>query len=175
MFFTARKQMTRSLFAITEDFVELERRLDALDENAEAVELLQWMTELSAEQSAKIDAYCWVIKKLEAEQETARKIAQEFSEKKMARERKIDMLKRMLMGHMQATGNRKLLGEKFTIAIQKNGGSTPVVIPDETQIPKEFLAVKYMPMKDAIRERLERGEYVPGASLGERGESLRIK
>jgi hypothetical protein len=169
----------RSLFDITEDFVELEAKIDAVDDSSDDLEamsqLLEWMTDLSNERAEKIDAYCWFIRKLQAESETAKQVALEFREKANQRENKVEMLKSLVMQHMKTLGHPKLFGKKFTVAIQKNGGSIPVEIIDEDALPDSVCELKRIPLKTAIRTLMESGVNIPGARLGERGESIRIK
>jgi hypothetical protein len=161
-----------TLYELTEDFIELEARLDVADINDEA--LLEWMNELSNARQDKIDAYCWLIRKLEGEVNAAEKIEFEFSEKARSRRNKIFRLKDAIKQHMQATACDKLIGKQYTVALQKSGGVAPVNIDPES-VPRELCQVKYIPDREVIRVKLERGEYVPGASLGERGHSVRIK
>lgn len=169
----------RSLFDITEDFAELEARLNHLDEIGDDVEalsqLLEWMQDLSSERQQKVDAYCWMIRKLTAEAETAKQVASEFRDKAQVRENRCEMMRTMLYQHMKALGHVKIIGQKFTVAIQKNGGSIPVEIIDEDALPNELCEVRRVPNKTQIRVALESGKEVPGALLGERGESVRIK
>lgn len=169
----------RTLFEITEDFAQVESKLEALDDldnDAEAMsELMQWMTDLSNERAAKIDAYCWLIRKLESEADTAKQIAIQFREKADQRSNKVEMLKSLIMQHMKTLGHPKLFGKQFTVAIQKNGGSLPVEIVDEHALPDEFCEFRRIPLKGAIRAAMESGQKIEGAVLGERGESVRIK
>jgi hypothetical protein len=167
----------KTLFELTEEFVDLEYRLDALDDSDEAglQELLDWMQSLGNQRQEKIDAYGWLIRKLESEAVAAKAIAAEFQSKARSRESRIDLLKDMIRTHMLTVGERKLLGHKFTVALQKNGGALPVEIVDEEAIPVEFCEMKKVPVKTLIREAIEAGGSVPGAYLAERGESVRIK
>lgn len=171
--------MSRSLFEITEDFAEFEAKLEALDESDDDIEsmseLMQWISDLSNERAEKIDAYCWVIRKLQGEAETAKQVATEFREKASQRENKAEMLKSLIMQHMKTLGHPKLFGKQFTVAIQKNGGSLPVEIIDEDALPDSVCEMKRFPIKTTIRLALEAGNDIPGAKLGERGESVRIK
>lgn len=64
------------------------------------------------------------------------------------------------------------------MAIQKNGGKIPVIVAPEAntaKLPDELVIVSEKPNLEAIRELLEAGKKVEGFTLGERGESLRIK
>ena len=60
--------------------------------------------------------------------------------------------------------------------LQGNGGSVPLVYADDfdaNALPLTLQRVTVEPNADAIRKALERGETIPGVSLGERGRSLR--
>lgn len=46
---------------------------------------------------------------------------------------------------------------------------------DTSKLPDELVTIVEKPNLDAIREQLEAGKVVDGFTLGERGESLRIK
>jgi len=170
----------RPLFEITSEMYSLIERLEVAldDESAELMNhepLLQWLGEVDNQAKEKIDAYGWVIKMLETEADQAREIRDDFDRKVQVRKRRIDLLKDMLKTHLQATGQTKVEGKDFKVALQKNGGAVPVEIFDETQIPSELTVTSVRPNVDAIRNRLDVGAEVPGARLGERGQHVRIR
>lgn len=170
----------RPLFEITSEMYSLIERLEVAldDESAELMNhepLLQWLGEVDNQAKEKIDAYGWVIKMLETEADQAREIRDDFDRKVQVRKRRIDLLKEMLKNHLQATGQTKVEGKDFKVALQKNGGALPVDIYDETQIPGELTVTSVRPNMDAIRSRLDHGDDVPGARLGERGQHVRIR
>jgi hypothetical protein len=79
---------------------------------------------------------------------------------------------------MKATGKTKVKGTIFTAAIQKNGGKQPLIVAEDAttdNLPDQLVIVTEKPNLEAIRELLEAGKVVDGFTLGERGESLRIK
>lgn len=170
----------RPLFEITGEMQSLIERLEiAFDDDAADLvnhePLLDWLNEIDNQAKEKIDAYAWVVKRLESEIEQAKLIRDEFAAKARTRENRVELLKSMLKQHLIATGQTKVEGKNFKIALQKNGGSLPVEIFDETIIPQHLLVVTSTPNKTAIRESIESGIEVPGAMLGEHGESVRIR
>ncbi len=93
-------------------------------------------------------------------------------------------------------GSRKLSGATHTLSLRGNGGLAPMEISDETMVPNQYRdATVTMPYEDwskiegfcpnaakvtvslnnaRIRDDLESGEGVPGASLLPRGSSLKV-
>lgn len=173
--------MPKTLFEITEDMQELERLLDAHeDEDVQGPEslekLLEWMTDLTEQRQDKLDAYAWIIREAEARDVACRKVEFEFAGKARRARQRVLSMKLRLMEHMQALNKKTLVTEKFQFAIQANGGLAPVVITDEDRIPEDLKnAPPAVPDKTAIRLLLEKGIDVPGASFGSRGVRLRIK
>lgn len=176
--------MSRPLFAITEDFASLDRLLDQLDESAAdeqtrasiEAELMGWLQSLNEEQRDKIDAYGWIIRRLESERDTARQVALDFEAKARARDNRVKYLKATLLEHMQRTEQQKLLGRQFTVSVTPNGGEKPLDIFGVEVLPeKYFYTPEPQPDNKKIREALEAGEEVPGARIKDRGVHLRIK
>jgi len=82
--------------------------------------------------------------------------------------------KRAVVLHfMEDVGLKKLQAPDLT-ATRK---VTPpgVVVYDETQLPDEFVRTKTEPDKSALRAALKEGQDIPGAQLGNTGETLQIK
>ncbi len=175
--------MSRPLFAITEDFKQLDQMLDQLDqadipyEEREQLEasLMAWLQSLNDEQRDKVDAYCWIVKQLEAEAETAREVAREFQEKVVARERRVELLKGRMLEHMIAIEQEKLVGHKMTVKVTKNGGRLPLVFSADVLPEEYFYTPDPLPDTNKIRAALEAGKEVAGARIGEQGKHLRIR
>lgn len=172
--------MLKPLFEITAEMHSLIERLeDAIsDEHGDLVnheELFEWLCEIDNQAQEKVDAYGWVIKQLESEIETAKAIRDDFAMKAKVRENRVDLLKALLKQHLIATGQTKVEGKTFKVALQKNGGALPVEVFDETIVPDQFFRVVKEVSKSKILEAIESGIEVPGAMLGERGQSVRIR
>ena len=81
-----------------------------------------------------------------------------------------DKMEAALFASMQATNDADLVGLEFEAHIK--GKPVAVVIKDETLIPKAFMRVKeppptkWVPDRIAIKEAIQKGEYVEGCTLG---------
>ena len=143
-------EITGELLALQE---LLENPLDDEDVLKDTLEAVQ------GEYEFKLESYCKVIKKLE---------------------NNIDRLKKAMFESMKATNTPKVKGQLFTVAIQKNGGVIPINYDKNDKnitanLPDHLVNIVKTPNLEAIRELLEAGKVVDGFTLGERGESIRIK
>lgn len=163
------------LYELTSDLLVLQEMLeDSVDDQC----LLDTLEGVQGEYEIKLESYCKVIKNLEGDMDALKAESDRLTAKRKVLENNVDRLKKAMFDSMKATNTPKVKGQLFTVAIQRNGGKTPVVqAPDVdlSKLPDELVVVTEKPNLDAIRELLEAGKVVDGFSLGERGESLRIK
>lgn len=164
-------EITGELLALQE---LLENPLDDEDVLKDTLEAVQ------GEYEFKLESYCKVIKNLEADIVGIKAEVDRLSGKRKVLENNIDRLKKAMFESMKATNTPKVKGQLFTVAIQKNGGKAPINYDKEDKhitdhLPDQLVVVTEKPNLDAIRELLEAGKSVEGFTLGERGESLRIK
>jgi hypothetical protein len=140
--------------------------------------LADTMEAVDGEYEYKIEQYCKVIKNLEADMDALKNEAKRLSDRRKVLENNVDRLKAAMFDSMKVTGKTKVKGAVFTAAIQKNGGKLPLIVADDVttdHLPDQLVIVTEKPNLEAIRELLEAGKVVEGFTLGERGESLRIK
>lgn len=162
-----------SLYEVTGNILALQELLenplddeDILKDTLEAVQ---------GEYEAKIEAYCKVIKNIEADMEALKTEAKRLTDKRKTLENNVDGLKKAMFDSMKATNTPKVKGQLFTVAIQKNGGKLPVIVDVDTKdLPDELVKIVESPDLEAIGKLLESGN-CKYAHFGERGESLRIK
>ena len=163
------------LYELTSDLLVLQEMLeDSVDDQC----LLDTLEGVQGEYEIKLESYCKVIKNLEADMEALKAESERLTAKRKVLENNVNRLKKAMFDSMKATNTPKVKGTLFTVAIQRNGGKTPVVqAPDVdlSKLPDELVVVTEKPNLDAIREALEAGLTVEGFTLGERGESIRIK
>lgn len=165
------------LYEITGDLLTLQEMLeDSVDDQvlADTLEAVQGEYEL------KLESYCKVIKNLEADMEALKNEAKRLTDKRKTLENNVDRLKKAMFDSMKATNTPKVKGQLFTVAIQKNGGVIPINYDKNDKnitanLPDQLVNIVETPNLEAIRELLEDGKVVDGFTLGERGESLRIK
>ena len=167
-----------SLYEVTGNILALQELLenplddeDILKDTLEAVQ---------GEYELKLESYCKVIKNLEADMDALKAEAKRLTDKRKVLENNVDRLKKAMFDSMKATGTDKVKGQLFTVAIQRNGGVTPINYDKNDKnitdnLPDQLVNIVETPNLEAIRELLEAGKVVEGFTLGERGESLRIK
>ena len=167
-----------SLYEVTGNILALQELLESpLDDE----DLLKYTLEaVQGEYELKLESYCKVIKNLEADMEALKNEAKRLTDKRKTLENNIDKLKKAMFESMKATNTPKVKGQLFTVAIQKNGGVIPINYDKNDKnitanLPDQLVNIVETPNLDAIRELLEAGKVVDGFTLGERGESLRIK
>lgn len=166
-----------NLYEITGDLLTLQ---EMLEDSVEDQVLTDTLEAVQGEYEVKLEAYCKVIKNLEADIDALKNEADRLNTKRAVLSANIDRLKKAMFDSMKATNTPKVKGTLFTVAIQKNGGVAPINYDKDNKditlkLPDELVVVTEKPNLDAIRELLVAGKTVEGFSLGERGESLRIK
>ena len=157
--------------------VQFQTILEMAEEGEVDVELINNTLEaIEGDYEAKLDSYGIVIKELEADVEKINAELSRLQASKARIQKNIESMKDRVYASMVSTNHRKVKGEHYTWSIQKNGGKAPLMITsDLMEIPPEFKKVEYKVDRDKIRERLEGGEELFFAHLGERGESVRLK
>lgn len=164
------------LYEITGDILALQEMLES--EVDDVTIITDTLEGVQGEYEFKLESYCKVIKNLEADAEALKNEAKRLTDRRKVLENNIDRLKKAMFDSMKATNTPKVKGQLFTVSIQKNGGKVPVIMADNvdlSKLPDELVNVVESPNLEVIREWLETGNAVEGFSLGERGESLRIK
>lgn len=163
------------LYEITGDLLTLQ---EMLEDSVEDQALKDTLEAVQGEYEIKLEAYCKIIKNLEADVDALKAEADRLNSKRAVLNANIERLKKAMFDSMKATNTPNVKGTLFTVAIQRNGGKIPVIVADNvdtTKLPDELVIFTEKPNLDAIREMLESGKTIEGFSLGERGESLRIK
>ena len=126
--------------------------------------------------SIKIEGYCKFIKNLESDIAGLKAEEERLKDKRKTMENTIDRAKKAMKAAMEVTGEKKIKGDLFTVAIQAN---PPSVVLDEQcleNIPEQYL-IPQEPKLDRkkIAEDIKAGEDLNGIAHLEQTESLRIK
>ena len=162
-----------SLYEVTGNILTLQELLESPLEDEEI--LKGTLEAVQGEYELKLEAYCKVIKNLEADMDALKNEVKRLTDKRKTLEANVDRLKKAMFDSMKATGTEKVKGQLFTVAIQRNGGKLPIVVDVPVdELPDTLVKVVESPDLEAIGKLLEQGES-PLAHYGERGESLRIK
>ena len=133
---------------------------------------------LEGDIEAKLDSYGVVVNELLTDIAKIDTEIKRLTEKKRRINTNIDRIKEKIYSTMLIMDKKKIAGERFTWTIAKNGGKRPVIFKEGYNIlaiPERFQSWDVKPDRDEIRQALENGEELDFATLGERGESLRLK
>lgn len=176
--------MKRTLFNIGEDLTALAELLedeggDISNEEVEAA-IDQFLEELSGERDKKLDGYCALIAEMEATAKAREEEAKRLNALASVGKGDANRLKSRLKLFLVNQGQDKVETARYKIAIQKNGGKSPVLLGEHFQahpeeLPEGLRKVVFTPDLDAIRAKLEAGEDLGFATIGDRGTHLRIR
>lgn len=162
-----------SLLRISDDIRKLDRLIE--DSGGELTpEIDAELARLESSLVTKAGDYAHLIREMERRAEARRAESKWLAEQAGKEERLAGSLASRLLGVMKQHGIDSLRAEPYTLSIAKNGGKLPMSIEDR-DVPDEWKMVVMQPDKERIRKALESGASVPGASLGTRGEHLRIR
>lgn len=165
------------LYELTGEVMQLQ---ELLEDNVDDQCLADTLEAVQGEYEIKLEAYCKIIYNLKADVDALTAEKERLDNKCTLIKNNIERLKKAMYDSMKATNTAKVKGNLFTVSIQKNGGVIPVVY-DKTNkaitndLADEYVIVSEKPNIDVIRAALEEGKTVKGFTLGERGDSLRIK
>jgi len=158
----------RSLYEISEDLVLVEQALVDTSDPDGIASLERYLAELAVERERKLDAYCGLIREIEARSQARAAEADRLRELARVDRSAVDRLKEGLLQHFVA--------ERFRITRAKSGGRQPLELDpvDSWDLPEQYTKITIEPDKEAIRTALESGEELPWARLAPRSEHIRI-
>lgn len=159
-----------TLYELTGEYIMLAEML--ADEEEENQVILDTLEAIEGEFEEKAENYAKIIKMLEADSKAIKGEIERLSKRKQSLEKRGEMIKQSLENAMRATGKTKFQTLLFHFHISKNGGKAPILLTGE--VPEEYRKPGEANLT-AIREALEAGEKLSFATVGERGESLKIR
>ena len=157
-----------SLYELTGIFKQI-NDMEGLDEEtkADTLDSIDWTDQFEE----KVENTVKVIKNKEADKKQLKEEIDRLTARCKSIDNDIIRLKTGLQGAFEITGHNKVKGLLFTVYLAKN---QPSVIVDEELLPKKYFVITKKPDKNAIKELLNAGKKVKGATLQE-SRSLRIK
>lgn len=157
-----------SLYELTGIFKQI-NDMEGLDEEtkADTLDSIDWTDQFEE----KVENTVKVIKNKEADKKQLKEEIDRLTARCKSIENDITRLKTGLQGAFEITEHDKVKGLLFTVYLAKN---QPSVVVDEDQLPKKYFVITKKPDKNAIKELLNAGKKVRGATLQE-SRSLRIK
>lgn len=172
--------MSRTLYDITADMREIDHLLSTLDgditDPAIDEAITEWLNEMDGDLKNKVDGYAAYITELLALAAARKDEAKRLSERAKVNENAAKHMKARLLWALQERGIDKVETLRYTVSVAKNGGVAPLDVQvGPEQLPPRFQKVTIDADNKAIRDAIAAGEEVEGATLMERGVSLRIK
>lgn len=157
-----------SLYELTGIFKQIDE-MEGLDEETklDTLDSIDWTDQFEE----KVENTVKVIKNKEAEADQLKEEIDRLTKRKKSIENNVTRLKTGLQGAFEITGHEKVKGLLFTVTLAKN---QPSVVVDENLLPKKYFVITKKPDKTAIKELLNAGKKVKGATLQE-SRSLRIR
>ena len=157
-----------SLYELTGIFKQI-NEMEDLDEETklDTLDSIDWTDQFEE----KVENTVKVIKNKEADVDQLKEEIDRLTKRKKSIENDITRLKTGLQGAFEITGHEKVKGLLFTVTLAKN---QPSVVVDEELLPKKYFVMTKKPDKNAIKELLNAGKKVEGATLQE-SRSLRIR
>ena len=163
--------MSRSIFQIATDFYVLNDLANTVEYNQETGEIInsddviqELYNQIELELSDKLDNSVYVIKELLAGAEALKAEKDRLNKRQKALENKAELIKKLALGALQASGQSKLktLNHNFNITTSKS------VVCDEEQLSRDWLRIKFEADKKKIGDALKAGEKIDGARLEEK-------
>lgn len=159
-----------SLYDMTKDWENVFEML--LDPEIPEEAIFDTIEMIEADMDVKADGYAKIIKSMDGDAAQIDAEIKRLQDRKASITNRQKMMKQRLADSMKATGRTKFKTALFSFNIQKNGGAQPVELLDE--VPAAWLKPG-TPDLAKIRDYLAKGNTLPFAALGDRGESLRIR
>lgn len=161
-----------TLYELTGEYLEL---LEMMEDpaNMDITAIQDTIEGIEGELEIKAENYAKIIRELSAEAKKFEEEKKRLEERKNMLDNRCRYLKDSLYKAMKLTGKVKFKTDLFSFGIQKNGGTQPMEIIPDVDIPDAYL--KKEPDSEKIREALKRGVELPFAVLKERGDHLVIR
>lgn len=161
-----------TLEAIEHEITNILAVAEELDEGQPEV-ALEYLDQLAAEEFDKIDAISYAVRRRKAHIEWLKSEEARLRNRRQSMERRLGHFREYLKGLMLGRGLQNIRGRIGTIFLRR---VESVHIEDETNLPEGYVetVVERRPRKADIKQALQAGAPVPGASLVE-NQSLTIR
>lgn len=173
---------SHTLYEIGEDLRALDELLSEVGGDVSEADAEQAIDQFLAENrdalATKLDGYGAVLRAMEADAAFCEAEAARLSERATVRRNNVKRMKARLCQFFEAHGIPKVETPRFRFALTANGGKAPLSVtipPDALPEPYRVERVVYSADNDAIRAALEAGELLDFATLGARGNHIRVK
>lgn len=155
-----------NLVAIEEEISNILAVAEELGEDQQQV-ALDYLDQLALQESEKIDAIGFAVRKRQSEVEFLRSEEDRIRSRRKAMESRLIQFREYLADIFQRNGLQKVKGVKSTLFLRR---SSSVEIVDLRELPSQFVEtrIEFVPRKSLIKDEIKKGQAVPGAQIVER-------
>lgn len=160
--------------ALTQQYLRL--RDELLDAHPELREDEQTLTDTLDGETELTDTVSRFIRQALEDEDLAEALnarKKDMEERRTRLMARADKRRAVAMALMDAVGMRKLEQPDFTAGVRNTPAK--VVVTDEAAIPDNYCKITRAPNKLALRDALERGQEIPGVSLGNGSQTLSVR
>lgn len=165
--------MSRSLYHLTEDHQKLMDIAESTDNDEIQRVIGEAFAELEGEIKQKIDGCAAIICEWQHHIDMAKDEAARLTAMAKTYENKIETLKGYMLRCMEATGDRKIEGDRFNVSIR--AGRERCIVDEANVTPVFLIAQNPKVDKRKITEALNAGANLPFARLERVEETISIK
>ncbi|MER2153573.1 MAG: siphovirus Gp157 family protein [Solibacillus sp.] len=160
-----------NIYEITDKYKFIQQ---LIEDGAPEEAFIEALNAIDGELAEKLENYASVMKNIESDIAGIKAEEGRLAERRKAMENSIKRMKENMQLAMDASGEKKLKGEKFTFTVQKNPPSLKVL--DDAVIPPQYISVEEVRNidKKAILAELKNGAEISGVEI-QQGESIRIR
>lgn len=148
---------TETLYQLTDELLALDDLLE--DTEGEVTpEIEQWLEEYGLKSRTKVDNMCRYEAELRARAAAKKAEAKRLSDRARKEDADADRVKRLFELAMHRLGTRRLEGDHFTVAVQKNGGKRAFQVAQSAeQLPEAYrrTETRYVALTEELRQRAE--------------------
>lgn len=164
--------MSKSLFGITEELLQIFENIDIDEETGELLNLEQ-LEQIQGEFDDKASNIALYIQELQAQAEAIKNKSESLKDRQKSTTNKAERLKAYLSDMMNRAGKTKVETDDVRISFRK---SESVEILDQQLIPEEYINARLTvtPDKVSIKKAIKSGQNIEGAILIE-NQNLQIK
>jgi hypothetical protein len=163
--------MSRPLYQISDSFIELIAAFEACTDE-EMPGIVARFDALEHELEAKLCACIAWAREESALADAAKAESVRLAELSKVRANRVERVRQMVRMVLEQQGRTKVDTKLGPVRIVKNGGKSPVVFSDAFKVetlPEDCRRTVVEPVKTRIRELLEAGQTIEGASIGSTG------
>ena len=171
-----------SLYDLTEDLIKLEITIiEALEERGELTTdeqamIDQAITEIREGSKEKLIGYAKVLLGMKARQQMIEAEYKRLRTKAEAVKNAQTRMKEAIHLYMDTAELKKIEAGSFAFTICKNGGKTPLLLTCLPEgLPEKYQVVRIDLNNDLVRQDLEDGKEISGATLGVRGTHVKVR